>query len=482
MQAGTVLGARFTLLDRIEHDIPGIERFDAHDQRLDRPVVVDLVHSASAAAVRQQATRASRLRDPRLARIVATGREAIDGVEVTYVAVEQVPGAVLDHVLATHRLDSRRAIAVVGGAARALAAARGEGLSHGYLRPAAVTVTERGRVVVSGVGIDGEAASQAQLVPTPSEAGDARALALMLVHALTGIVPVEATPDDLPDGIPGSARTLAVDALRGSAPASLGAVVDALSPFDARALVGFTDAVATFPPTPAVARAIAARAARDAEEAERARLERLEASRALIAAETLAAAVHEADEAVAEQVADPELRATMRKAEEFRHERAAVTEQMPVVAGVEGDLDGELEVALDAAPVPVAAADPEEAPADKYEANFDTLEIMVASQNVTRDQGTWELVLEAWHRRWPRSATVARSLARARARAEFGGPLNGGRVVMVAGVLAVAVAIALALVWLQAPLSPDIIIEPDPSIIPNPGVTETSTPVPSPNS
>ena len=472
MDAGTMLGARFRVIEALPHDIPGMERYAAHDTRLDRRTVVDVVDDAAADAVRSQATRAARLRDPRLARIVAQGRDELDGRTVTYVATEHVPGAVLGTVLAEHRVDPRRAIAIIGGAARALTAARSGDLSHGRLEAGAITVTDRGRVVVSGIGVDGVAAAQAGLVEPPSEQADVRALSRHLLHALTGVAPDEATADDLPDGVPAGARDVALAAVAGGGPDTLATLIAALSPFDARTLLGFTSDVAGLPPTPRIERERAEEAARQAARAEEERLARVEASRQLIAAETLDAARLEADEAVAETVADESLREAMHELDHVRADAVVEAEPEPETDPIP---------ATPAVPAEAGGWHPVEEPADRYEAGFDTLEIMVADQNRVREPSTWELVLEALHRQWPGSTAVANSLRRARVRADSGGPLNGTRVVTVIAVVALGVAVALAFSWLSEPLSDNIIIEPEPSYDPFPDESPTSTPEASPN-
>ncbi|WP_062528047.1 hypothetical protein [Demequina rhizosphaerae] len=469
-----MLGARFTLLDEVEHDIPGIERHLAEDTRLGRRTVVDIVHSTASAAVRKEAMRASRLRDPRLARIVATGRETVDGSAVTYVATEHVPGAVLSDVLARRRVDPRRAVAIVGGAARALAAGRAAGLTHGFVRPSCITVTSRGRVVVAGLGVDGEAAAQAGLVTAPSEADDARALALLLVRALTGMDPEESTPDDLPDGLAPAARDLAVRALRGAPPATVGAVVDALVAADSRALIGFDGAVAGLPLTPRLEREAAEQAEREAAEEERRREEEHAAARALVEAETLDAARTAVDEDRASQLADNDIHDSVREAlDEIAAEEAA-TQELAMAAALAAEQERAIAEGRAVPPPPEAA--------DRHEAAFDTLEIMVAEQNLVREQGTWELVLSALHRRWPRSEGIARSLRRAEERANRGGPLNGSRVVLTVAIAGLVLAVMIALTWLASPLAPDIVIEEDPSGIPNPAVTATLSPAADPSS
>ncbi|WP_062290357.1 hypothetical protein [Demequina phytophila] len=472
MRAGTVLGARFTLLREVDHDIPGIERYLADDSRLGRRTVIDVVRTGEDAAIRKEAMRAARLRDPRLARIVVTGRETVDDAPVTFVAVEHVPGASLADVLARHRVDPRRSVAIVGGAARALAVGRASGLTHGYVRPSCITVTTRGRVVVAGLGVDGEAAAQAGLIGEPSEAQDARSLALILVRALTGLDPEEATADDLPDGLAPGARSLAVATLRGAGPTTIAEVVAALSAADSRALVGFDTSVDTLPLTPRLEREEAERAAREQAEEQRRLEEERAAARALVEAGTLVAARSAAEEARASELASGDPHAQVRVALEEYEAQEAATQELAVARAIAEERERAVAEGR-AVPAPPEAA-------DRHEAAFDTLEIMVAEQNLVREQGTWELVLEALHRRWPASEGIARSLRRARERANSGGPLNGSRVVLTVAVAGVVLAVMVALAWLASPLGDDIVIEQDPSGIPNPAVTATLNPSPDP--
>ncbi|WP_062382750.1 hypothetical protein [Demequina iriomotensis] len=466
MESGTIVGARFTLLERVEHDIPGVERYLGHDARLGRRTVVDLVAGDAADAIRQEATRASRLRDPRLARIVAAGQEDAPDGPVTYVAFEHVPGPVLDQVLATHRIEPRRALAVAAGAARALAVARSNGMSHGYVRPACVTVSPRGRVVVGGLGVDGQAAQAAGLVGSAGESEDARAITALLVRALTGLEPSEATADDLPEDLPGQARALVLSLLQGPGPATLSEVVAALVSADSRSLADFAATVDALPLTPRLEREAEERALREAEEAARREAEAREAARALVAAETLANAQRSADEAIAAEMSTPGLRESV----------LALSVPATDIGMDDAAPEGHEPSAPDTDAIATVGR-----PADRHEAAFDTLEIMVADQNRVREPGTWELVLESLNRRFPGSELIATSLRRARDRAVHGGPLNGSRVVITIAIVGMVFAVMLALGWLDSPLDPAIVIEEDPSSIPNPAVTATLEPSPDPS-
>ncbi|WP_062381136.1 hypothetical protein [Demequina pelophila] len=494
MHAGTTVGGRFALIESLPHDVPGIARFRAHDARLGRDTLVDVVSGARSEAVRAEATRASRLHDPRLARVVGVGRHE----DAAYVATEHVEGVRLTDVLADRRLDSRRALAAVGGVGRALVAARTSGLHHGMLRPAAVTITPRGRVVLSGIGVDGPAQEDADAPPAAAdaptrpddeaaaiaararasslaEAVDAKALAALLVRCLTGGPAADATPDDLPEDLPTQARALCEDVLAGHSPERLDAVVRALSPFDPRALAGLSEALDTLEPSVARARELEHARRAEQERAEREAREQAEieareraareaweqaaheeaqrqsrlgagaaagaaaagattAASSLVTPETLEHARHEADEVAAEAVASPDLREQLREAEEELYETPAQREAPPEPTG----------------------------PADKYEAGFDTLEVMVTEQTEARGPSTWELVLERLHRRWPRSVSITRSLDRARDRAQNGGPLNGTRLTVVVAILALIGAVWIAMAGFRAPLDDSIVIEQDP--------------------
>ena len=91
MLTGDVLDGRFESLDAAEYDLPGVDRLNGRDTRLDTPVYLDTVTSVAPTAVRRAALRAMSVRDPRLARIVAV--QGGGASAPTTIVSEPLPGA-----------------------------------------------------------------------------------------------------------------------------------------------------------------------------------------------------------------------------------------------------------------------------------------------------------------------------------------------------------------------------------------------------
>jgi serine/threonine protein kinase len=231
VEVGTTLDGRFALLARAEYDLPGVERFLAHDIRLGSDVVVDEISSVAPRAVRRAALSTLVVRDPRLPRTIAASAADTS----TYIVTERAEGISLATILGKRRLDEDRARAVVGEVARALAEASAGGVHHGWLRPESVFVDDRGRVSITGLAVDGELALQAGWRRGRGEGADATALARIFLASVTGRPAITATDADLPDLTPAS-RSLCEDALAGKPVASLTHILDAVGPFDARSL------------------------------------------------------------------------------------------------------------------------------------------------------------------------------------------------------------------------------------------------------
>src|SRR5690606_8032761 len=120
------------------------------------------------------------------------------------------------------------AAAVVGEAAASLLAAAQAGEHHGWIRAQALTVNDRGRVMVSGFGIDGALAAQAGQGAAHTEKSDAVALAKVYLTAVTGVDADAATVTDLPDDLPAPATKLAKAVIKGSGPKKLADITTAL--------------------------------------------------------------------------------------------------------------------------------------------------------------------------------------------------------------------------------------------------------------
>ena len=196
MLTGELLDGRFEALDALDYDLPGVERQQGRDTRLNTTVVIDSITSVAPTAVRRSALRAMSVRDPRLARVISVSGGSSGAP--TIIVSEPLPGVTLDAVLAKRRFDEPRARAIVGEAARALQVASAANVHHGWVRPECISVDTRGRVVVAGVGVDSELALQAGLRRGKGEAADAAALARVFLACVTGKEADKATAADIP--------------------------------------------------------------------------------------------------------------------------------------------------------------------------------------------------------------------------------------------------------------------------------------------
>ena len=194
---GTLLAGRYRLDHPVVTDLPGVERWLAHDQILDRPVTATLLRYGRVAQAQDGARRAALVTDPRLLRVLDVG----DHQGLAYVVTERAPGRTLADLTARGPLPADQARAIVGEAAVALEIARRRGVHHLALRPAAVHVSAKG-VVVSGLGLDGELRDHGLGDARSTTRADTVALVALLYVALTGRRPGS------PDG-PWAAPTVA---------------------------------------------------------------------------------------------------------------------------------------------------------------------------------------------------------------------------------------------------------------------------------
>ncbi|WP_430867990.1 hypothetical protein [Demequina aurantiaca] len=464
---GARLARRFTLLESEPADVPGVERFVAHDSRLQRDVRVDVITALAPSSARQAAATAARVRDPRLLRVLASGRERIADEAYTYVVTERPEGTLLSEVLKERRVPARVAATIVGDAARALENANAEGVHHGYLRTSSLGVTSAGRVVLSGLGIDGELAMQAGVGRGASESSDAMALGRIYLAAITGLDADAATERDLPADLGVRARKMCIHVINGSGPLTLDAVLHTLAPVDTRTLRDFPSMVRSMPLLPASVRELQARKARESRSATDA---------IPLGADVAARADHAAQETQAEALADAELRPTLAVVDAATGLGAVPPDQVPAPDSAATD---PLVAPLTAG----AVVDPPEVEAplganelhDLYE--FDE---MVAVQDVNNTTSTWEAILERMHRRWPGSEAITERLDRAHSRANRSGPIKAAPVLIPLMAIAVVVALIVALSQLTSPLSAP---ENDNDLPSNtyPSFTHSPSPSPSPS-
>lgn len=463
LQIGARLARRFTLLVAEPVDVPNLERFVAHDSRLHHDVRVDVVTALAPSAVRQAAAAAARVRDPRLVRVLASGRERVGDESYTYVVTAIPEGLAMSGLIATRLIPPRIAGTIVGDAARALTKASAEGVHHGYLRPSSLTVTEGGRVTVTGLGVDGELAMQAGIGRGATESTDAKSLGRIYLSAITGLDADVATERDLPKDLGVRGRKLCIQVINGSGPANLEALLRLLAPVDTRVLRDFASQVRDMPLLATKRKAAEASLADDA----------VTTVGIAVAPEVAARADHAQQEILAEQEADPELRVSL-----------AAVDASTGLGAVPPDQ------ALDAAedpllapivPVVVPRRPPVEPPMganelhDLYE--FDE---MVAVQDVNNTTSTWEALLERMHRRWPGSKGLTRRLERAHARANRSGPIKAAPVLIPLFVIGVIAVTYFAWSMLNAPLNPDELPDDGPSNA-YPAFTHSPSPLPSPS-
>lgn len=248
---GTVLSGRYRVVQPAESDLPGSTAWVATDQILDRPVRVTVLSSGHISAALDGARRAALVTDARLVRVLDVGTHEGHG----YVVSEQVTGPSLADLLARGPLTADQARAIVGEAAAALEVARRRGVHHLALRPSSLHVTDDGRIVVSGLGLDAGLLGTVTRDAHTTTRADTVGLVRVLYAALTGHwatdqtlpsfgvdLPEAPTVDDLPvppaeivTTVPGDLDTLCAVTLgpNDDGPHSPGELVRELEPWGA---------------------------------------------------------------------------------------------------------------------------------------------------------------------------------------------------------------------------------------------------------
>lgn len=433
MHAGASLNRRFTLLRPDAYDLPGAQRWLARDERRSVDVHVLLVTVSAPAAIHQAAVRASQVRDLRFTRILAAGRTVLGDTRVTYVVTE-IPQALPVASLVGRRIvPGSVAAAIVGEAAHALQRAAATGVRHGFIRPAAVHILDSGRVVLSGLGVDGRLAVRAGLAQGLSERADAAALVRLYLELVTGIDTGEVTVADLPDTLPARAATMARSAIANNPPRTLAAVVAAVSPVDSRVLRHVSSSLTQWPWAPGAEPPALPPAARLG----------LDVS---LAPQTAAHAARLAAYGQVRVIADAQL--------------SRLVDGGLVGSLVEADAPVDRTSEL---PDTYVAASTEEAAEFSarirrvaareahQELGLDTWERVVADQDRPPRPSVLQAVLEWLHRRRPGSVVLGTAAEQARHRAHRPGPLRAGPVV---------VSICVSLIIVAGIISIDILTEP----------------------
>ncbi len=438
MQAGDTIGRRFLLVRADDEDLPGLVRYLARDTRLGEDVTVDIVTSRAPSAVIRSAQQARMLRDKRLSRVLAAGIER-RGIERTfYVATERPQGVRLDELLGKIAFTPASAAAVVGEAAAALAAVVGKGTHHGMVRAEAITVTDKGRVMLSGLGVDGVIAAQAGRVKVTNERTDAVALAKIYVAAITAMDPAEVTTADIPADVPREARHLCHALIKGAGPRSLADVTTALGTGDSLVLKALVaEAPSLWWPRSAGgadsdgadsdgADSVAARALPD-EVGEAPAID----GPAVVDDDVFGDDAFVDDDVFGDDVVEGEL----------------VNGELVTAGPIDGDvIDGEV---IEPAPA---------RPRTRFGGAVDDLDEfhdIVAAQNIGTQQSVAEALLERLHQRFPGSAPLAKAATAARRRAHASAPLKVGPLLLVLLLVTIFVVTVVGASLLTRPYVPD---------------------------
>ena len=430
MLAGTTIGRRFTLLHPVLHDLPGIERWVAEDTRLAQRVNLDILTSAAAERARRVAASTAKVRDGRLPRVLSSGIHRDDDGNATYIVTERPRGATSASLLAKGPLAPAAAATLVGEAARALEVAAAERVHHGYLRPEALTVTPGGRVLVTGLGIDGVVAAEAGLSAGEREKDDAAALARIYAHAVTGADAALLTADRVPEGLGSAGTSLVMAVIAGDPPATLAEISRTMGPPDARAL-----RAASSQPRPTPASVPSA-----------------------LSPESPATPVAPASPITPPTPTSP----------------SAASPSAPSPTETEPDVSAEPATASAA---PTTAANETITPHVK-DAPLEMLDEIVAEQHARRHGDLWQILLERLHRWWPQSQPLTDALERARERANRPAPFNAGPLILGLAVVAVIVIAIVAFSTLTTITRPEGFVPSSPS----PAYPEfTFSPEPSPS-
>jgi hypothetical protein len=399
VQAGETIGRRFRLERTEEYDVPGATRFVARDTRLDQDVYVDIVSSMAPTAVVRAAHGSQVVRDRRLTRVLAARSERRGSDRLTYVVSERPTGVRLDQLLGQVAFLPATAAAIVGEAAAILGVPLRSGMHHGMIRARSLTVTPRGRVMLSGLGVEGELGSQAHLIRGRTERADAIALARIFVTAVTALDADAVTAEDLPDDLTEPARDLCEALLRGSGPLTLAQITEALG-------AGETDALS----------ALAAEAP------------------------TLWWSPPPLVEAPVEVVEAP-----------VEDDAAAAEIEAPPEDAAEADVEADDEDG--------GAEEPADPSSARLRTRFgravddiDEFHDIVAAQNVDPAPSVLEAILERLHKRFPQSAPLSDLAAAAHRRAQTVAPFNIGPLLVALLIVALFVAAVIGAAMITQPI------------------------------
>jgi hypothetical protein len=415
-------------------------------------VTVDIVTSRAPSAVVRAAQQVRVLRDKRLSRVLAAGIERRGDERIFYVVTERPRGVRLDELVGKIAFSPESAAATIGEAAAALATVAGTDTHHGLVRAECITITDQGRVMLSGLGIDGVIAAQSGRAQVSNERTDAVALANLYLAAITAMDPAEVTKDDIPDDVSRGARDLCRAVIKGSGPKTLADVTDALGTGDSRILKTLVaEAPSLWWPRSAPAPAPAPTAA-PADEAE---------ETTGIDGDSVGEDADVTGVAVAEETG-VEGSVSEGPAVEGPGIEGPAGEESAVGDLVDAEILNADLVAAEAADGDVIDGDVIDLVAQRPRTRFgravddlDEFHDIVAAQNVGTEDSIAEALLERLHQRFPRSAPLANAARVAHHRAQAAAPLNVGPLLVAVLIVGVFVAAVIGASLISRPYVPN---------------------------
>lgn len=213
---GDLLADRYRL-DRFVGAAGSVERWQAYDERLARPVTARLEpapgdsadQDESTAAAQSALTRVAQLRHPGVAAVYDAGTaDSLRGSAVGYAISEWTEGRTLSQIMAAGPQPWARTADWGRQLSGALAALHGIGIAHGALSPASVAIHDNRQVKILDAGldsvppdragageIDGEAPGDGEGDLPAGAPNDVYALGFLLWEATAGAEPQYVVPE-----------------------------------------------------------------------------------------------------------------------------------------------------------------------------------------------------------------------------------------------------------------------------------------------